>query len=78
MFHKNVQPFNISEYDMIHEIIKKSLSHRYVMKIYSQSLSAIHNRVTGNNWPVIVQHTEEDNSVSYEKEFICIHCRDSL
>ena len=76
MFHKNVQPFNISEYDMNHEIIKNSLSHRYVMKIYSQSLSTIHNRVTGNNWPVIVQH--RDNSVSYEKEFICIHCRNSL
>ena len=63
---------------MNHEIIKKSLSHRYVMKIYSQSPSTIHNRVTGNNWPVIVQHTEEDNPVSYEKEFICIHHRNSL
>ena len=63
---------------MNYEIIKKSLSHRYVMKIYSQSPSTIHNRVTGNNWPVIVQHTAEDNSVSYEKEFICIHCRNSL
>ena len=69
MFHKNVQPFNISEYDMNHEIIEKSLSHRYVMKIYSQSPSTIHNRV---------QHTEEDNPVSYEKEYICIHCRNSL
>ena len=57
---------------------KKSSSHRYVMKIHSQSPSTIHNRVTGNNWPVIVQYTEEDNSVSYEKEFICIHCRNSL
>ena len=66
MFHKNVQPFNISEYDMNPEIIKKSLSHRYVMEIYSQSPSTIHYRVTGNNWPVIVQNTEEDNSVSYE------------
>ena len=63
---------------MNHEIIKKSLSHRYVMKIYSQSPSTIDNTVTGNNWPVIVQHTEEDNPVSYEKEFICIHCRNSL
>ena len=78
MFHKNVRPFNISEYDMNHEIIEKSLSHRYVMKIYSQSPSTIHNTVTGNNWPVIVQHTEEDNPVSYEKEFICICCRNSL
>ena len=78
MFHKNVRPFNISEYDMNHEIIEKSLSHRYVMKIYSQSPSTIDNTVTGNNWPVIVQHTEEDNPVSYEKEFICIHCRNSL
>ena len=78
MFHKNVRQFNISEYDMNHEIIEKSLSYRYVMKIYSQSPSTIHKRVTGNNWPVIVQHTEDDNSVPYEKEFICIHCRNSL
>ena len=78
MFHKNVRPFNISEYDMNHEIIKKGLSHRYVMKIYSQSPSTIDNSITGNNWSVIVQHTEEDNSVSYEKEFMCIHCRNSL
>ena len=56
----------------------KNVSHRYVMKIYSQSQSTIDKRVTSNNWPVIVQHTEEDNSVSYENEFICIHCRNSL
>ena len=78
MFHKNVQPFNISEYDLNNEIVEKSLSHRYVMKIYSQSPPIIDNRVIGYNWPVIVQHTEEDNSVSYEKEFICVHCRNSL
>ena len=63
---------------MNHKNIEKSLSHRYVMKIYSQSPSTIYNRVTGNNWPVIVQHTEEDNSVSYKKEFICVCCRNSL
>ena len=78
MFHKNVGLFNISEYDMNNEIVEKSLSHRYVMKIYRQSPSTIDNRVTGNNWPVIVQHTEEDNSVSCEKEFICIYYRNSL
>ena len=63
---------------MNNKIVKKSLSHRYVMKIYSQSPSTIDKRVTGNNWLVIVQHTEEDNSVSYEKEFICIDFRNSL
>ena len=63
MFHKNVRPFNITEYDMNHEIIEKILSHRYVMKIYSQSPSTNHNRVTGNNWPVIVQHTEKNSYV---------------
>ena len=39
LFHKTVQQFNITDYDMSNERVKECLSHQYVMQIAQAHIS---------------------------------------
>ena len=53
LFHKNVQQFNIKDYDMSNETVKECLSHRYVMKLHRHT-SHKNDEMTTHKWPQFV------------------------
>ena len=77
LFHKTVQLFNITDYDMSNETVKECLSHQYVMKLHRQT-SHENDEMTTNKWPQYVPDDVEHDGIYVMNEFICICCRNSL
>ena len=77
LFHKTVQLFHTTEYDMSDEIVKECLSHRYVMKLHRHT-SNENDEMRTHEWPQFVQDDVEDDDIYVMDEFICIYCRNSL
>ena len=53
LFHKTVELFNITDYDMSNETIKQCLSHQYVMELHRHT-SHENNEIRTNKWPQFV------------------------
>ena len=51
LFHKTVQLFHTTDYDMTDEIVKECLSHQYVMKLHSHTPHKNDEMTTTNKWP---------------------------
>ena len=77
LFHKTVQLFNITDYDMSNETVKECLSHRYVRKLHRHT-SHENDEMRTNKWPQFVPDDVEHEDIYVMNEFICIHCRNSL
>ena len=77
LFHKTVQLFHTTDYDMSNETVKECLSHRYVMKLYRHT-SHENDEMRTHKWPQFVQDDVEHDDIHVMNEFICICCRNSL
>ena len=77
LFHKTVQLFNITDYDMSNETVKEYLSHRYVMKLHRHTPHE-NDEMRTNKWSQFLQDDVEHDDIYVMNEFICIHCRNSL
>ena len=77
LFHKTVQLFHTTDYDMSDEIVKSCLSHQYVMKLHRHT-SSENDEMTTNSYPQFVADDEEHDDIYVMNEFICICCRNSL
>ena len=77
LFHKAVQLFHTTEYDMSNETVKECLLHRYVMKLHRHRSDDIDEMRT-DKWPQFVRDDVEHDDIYVMDEFICIHCRNSL
>ena len=77
LFHKIVQLFHTTDYDMNDETVKECLSHRYVMKLHRHT-SHENDEMRKDKWPQFVQDDVEHDDIYVINEFICIHCRNSL
>ena len=77
LFHKTVQLFQTTDYDMSDEIVKECLSHWYVMKLHRHT-SHENDEMTTNKWLQFVPDDVEHNDIYVMNEFICIHCRNGL
>ena len=77
LFHKTVQLFHTTDYDMNDEIVKSCLSHWYVMKSHRHT-SSENNDIITNTWLQFVADDVEHDDIYVMNEFIYIHCRNSL
>ena len=77
LFHKTVQLFNTTDYDMSDKTVKECLSHQCVMKLHRHT-SHENDEIRTNEWPQFVQNDLEHDDIYVMNEFICICCRNSL
>ena len=77
LFHKTVEQFNMKDYNISNETVKKCLSHRYVMKLYRHT-SHENDDMTTHKWPQFVPDDLEHDDIYVMNEYICICCRNSL
>ena len=77
LFHKTVQLFNITDYDMSNETIKECLSHQYVMKLHRHTYHE-NDEMRRNKWLHFLPDDVEHDDIYALNEFICICCRSSL
>ena len=77
LFHKTVQLFHTTDYDMSDETVKECLWHRYIMKLCRHT-SHENDDMTTHKWPQFVPDDVEHDDIYVMNEFICIHCRNSL
>ena len=59
-------------------IVRKSLSYRYRMKLYSDKDSSPDNMYIQHKWPEMIERNEQIEHFSYMDEYICIRCKTSL
>ena len=59
------------------DIVKRCLSHRYVMKVHRHKKHPGNNEQTSHEWPTI-HSANQDAEVAYMDEFICTCCHNSL
>ena len=77
LFHKTVQLFHTTQYDMSDETVKQCLSHRYVMKLHMHT-SQVNDEMRTHEWPQFVQDVVEHDDIDTMDEYICICCKNSL
>ena len=77
LFHKTVQLFHTTQYDMSDETVKQCLSHQYVMKLHRHT-SQENDEMRTHEWPQFVQDDVEHDDIYIMDEFICTHCKNSL
>ena len=51
MFHKNVKKFIQSAYDVKHPTVRKYLSHRYIMQVYTSQQNTYNTNDQSDKWP---------------------------
>ena len=73
LFHKTVQLFHTTQYDMSDETVKQCLSHWFVMKL-NRHTSQENGKMRTHEWQQFVQ----DDDIYIIDEYICIHCNNSL
>ena len=78
LFCKTVQSFNITDYNMKNNIVRKCLSFQYRMKIQRYQTSQENQEYMQHEWPYTKQRTRESDEATYMEEFICIWCKISL
>ena len=76
-FCKNVQQFNIKDYDMSNETVKECLSHQYVMKLHRHT-SHENDEMRKDKLPQFVPDDVKHDDIYVMNEFIYISCRNSL
>ena len=76
-FHKTVQLFHTTQYDMSDETVKQCLSHRYVMKLHRHT-SRVNDEMRTHEWPQFVQDVVEHDDIYIMDEYISICCKNSL
>ena len=74
LFHKTVQLFHTTDYDMSDETVK---SHQYVMKLHRHTCYE-NDEIRINKWPQFGHYDVEHDNIHVMNEFICIQCRNSL
>ena len=62
LYHKTVQLFHTTDYDMSDEIVKECLSHQYVMKLQRHT-SSENDEMTTNTWPQFVEDDVEHDDI---------------
>ena len=70
LFHKTVQLFHTTDYDMSDEILEECLSHQYVMKLHRHT-SHENDEMRTNKWPQFVQDDVEHDDIYVMNDFIC-------
>ena len=79
MFRNTVRLFNIEQYNITNDIVKKCLSYRYRMKIFNSDASKPNSQYIQHDWPEMNGNiTNNDSDCEYMEEFICIWCSRSL
>ena len=73
LFHKTVQLFHTTQYDMSDETVKQCLSHQYVMKLHRHT-SQENDEMRTHEWPQFVQDDVEHDDIYIMDEFTCICC----
>ena len=77
LFHKTVQLFHTTQYEMSDETVKQCLSHLYVMKLHGYT-SQVNYEMRTHEWPQFVQDVVEHDDIYIMDEYICICCKNSL
>ena len=77
LFHKAVQLFYTTNYDMSDKTVTECLSHWYVMKLHRHT-SHENDKIRKDKWPQFIQDDVEHGDIHVMYEFIHIHCRNSL
>ena len=77
LFHKTVQMFHTTQYDMSDVTVKQCLSHQYVMTLHKHT-SQVNDEMRTHEWPQFVQNVVEHDDRDTRDEHICIHCKNSL
>ena len=78
LFSKTVKPFNIREYDMNNDIVKKCLSDCYRLTLQKSVPATKHVETINNEWPTLEDRQSEADNTYTMSEFICIWCRNVL
>ena len=71
LFHKTVQLFHTTDYNMSNETVKECLSHQIVITLNRHTS---HDEMRTHKWPQCVQ----DDNIYVMNELICIQCRHNL
>ena len=78
LFHKICWPFNITDYNINNNVVRKCLSFQYRMKIQRHKTSEENQQYMQHEWPHTTQRSMESQEVTYMEEFICRLCKNSL